>query len=37
VQNMPAFVNTGDVTAGRAQLGIVLWLHSVCDDCWVWY
>ena len=36
VQDMPAIVDAGDVTAGRAQLGMVLWLRSVGDDCWVW-
>jgi len=36
VQNMPADFAAGVVTAGRAQLGMVLWRRSVSDDCWVW-
>jgi len=35
VQNLPAIIDTGEVTVGRPQLGIVRWLRSVGEDCWV--
>jgi len=36
MQDLPTVI-AGEVTAGRAQLGMVLWLRAVGGDCWVWF
>jgi len=33
VQDQPAIIGVGEVTAGRAQVGIVRLLHAVGEDC----